>query len=146
MFPHHRMQDTLMNTDLPGLKLLSKGKVRDIYETSSTDHLLFVATDRISAYDVILRNVRLVLSVFRLDLFIRIQGIPGKGKLLTQISKFWFERLASIVPNHFVTDNIDEMPEEVRQYKDRLDGCAMLVKKATVVPMEAIVRGYLTGA
>ena len=140
------MQDTLMNTDLPGLKLLSKGKVRDIYETSSTDHLLFVATDRISAYDVILRNVRLVLSVFRLDLFIRIQGIPGKGKLLTQISKFWFERLASIVPNHFVTDNIDEMPEEVRQYKDRLDGCAMLVKKATVVPMEAIVRGYLTGA
>jgi phosphoribosylaminoimidazole-succinocarboxamide synthase len=140
------MQDTLMNTDLPGLKLLSKGKVRDIYETSSTDHLLFVATDRISAYDVILRNVRLVLSVFRLDLFIRIQGIPGKGKLLTQISKFWFERLASIVPNHFVTDNIDEMPEEVRQYKDRLDGCAMLVKKATVIPMEAIVRGYLTGA
>lgn len=140
------MQDTLMNTDLPGLKLLSKGKVRDIYETSSTDHLLFVATDRISAYDVILRNVCLVLSVFRLHLFIRIQGIPGKGKLLTQISKFWFERLASIVPNHFVTDNIDEMPEEVRQYKDRLDGCAMLVKKATVVPMEAIVRGYLTGA
>ena len=140
------MQDTLMNTDLPGLKLLSKGKVRDIYETSSTDHLLFVATDRISAYDVILRNVRLVLSVFRLHLFIRIQGIPGKGKLLTQISKFWFERLASIVPNHFVTDNIDEMPEEVRQYKDRLDGCAMLVKKATVIPMEAIVRGYLTGA
>jgi phosphoribosylaminoimidazole-succinocarboxamide synthase len=74
-----------------------------------------------------------------------IQGIPGKGKVLTQISKFWFEKLASIIPNHFVTDKINEMPEEVRQYKDQLDGRAMLVKKATVVPLEAIVRGYLTG-
>jgi phosphoribosylaminoimidazole-succinocarboxamide synthase len=64
---------------------------------------------------------------------------------LTRISKFWFEKLASIIPNHFVTDKIDEMPEEVKQYKDQLDGRAMLVKKATVVPLEAIVRGYLTG-
>lgn len=64
---------------------------------------------------------------------------------MTRISKFWFEKLASIIPNHFVTDKIDEMPEEVKQYKDQLDGRAMLVKKATVVPLEAIVRGYLTG-
>jgi phosphoribosylaminoimidazole-succinocarboxamide synthase len=64
---------------------------------------------------------------------------------LTRISKFWFEKLASIVPNHFVTDKIDEMPEEVKQYKDQLDGRAMLVNKATVVPLEAIVRGYLAG-
>ena len=65
---------------------------------------------------------------------------------MTQISKFWFEKLASIVPNHFVTDKIDEMPEEVKQYKDQLDGRVMLVRKATVIPLEAIVRGYLTGA
>ncbi|KAH6916404.1 phosphoribosylaminoimidazole-succinocarboxamide synthase [Coprinopsis sp. MPI-PUGE-AT-0042] len=111
----------LIHTELPGLKLLSKGKVRDIYATSSPDHLLFVATDRISAYDVILQN-----------------GIPDKGRLLTKISLFWFNKLAHIIPNHFVTDEVDEMPEEVRQYKDQLKGRAMLVRKAEVVPLEAI--------
>ncbi|KAH6889078.1 phosphoribosylaminoimidazole-succinocarboxamide synthase [Coprinopsis sp. MPI-PUGE-AT-0042] len=119
----------LIHTELPGLKLLSKGKVRDIYATSSPDHLLFVATDRISAYDVILKN-----------------GIPDKGRLLTKISLFWFNKLAHIIPNHFVTDKVDEMPEEVRQHKDQLEGRAMLVRKAEVVPLEAIVRGYLTGS
>ncbi|TEB33098.1 SAICAR synthetase [Coprinellus micaceus] len=109
--------------------LLSKGKVRDIYSTSSPDHLLFVASDRISAYDVILRN-----------------GIPEKGKLLTKISLFWFNKLADIIPNHFVTADVNEMPEEVRQYKDQLEGRTMLVKKAQVVPLEAIVRGYITGS
>jgi len=123
------MSAALINTDLPGLALLSRGKVRDIYTTSSPDYLLFVATDRISAYDVILRN-----------------GIPSKGKLLTKISLFWFSKLATIIPNHFVTADIDEMPEEVRLYKDQLEGRAMLVKKAEVVPLEAIVRGYLTGS
>ncbi|EIN03901.1 phosphoribosylaminoimidazole-succinocarboxamide synthase [Punctularia strigosozonata HHB-11173 SS5] len=117
----------LLNSDLPELKLLSKGKVRDIYATSSPDHLLFVASDRISAYDVILRN-----------------GIPDKGKILTKISHFWFEKLKDIVPNHVVTVNVDEMPEEVRKYKDQLEGRTMLVKKAKVIPLEAIVRGYLT--
>lgn len=73
------------------------------------------------------------------------QGIPEKGKLLTQISIFWFHKLSTIIPNHFVTANIDEMPEEVRKYKGQLDGRAMLVKKAQVVPLEAIVRGYLAG-
>jgi phosphoribosylaminoimidazole-succinocarboxamide synthase len=77
--------------------------------------------------------------------FATIQGIPSKGKLLTKISLFWFSKLAEIIPNHFVTVNIDEMPEEVRQFKDQLEGRAMLVKKAEVVPLEAIVRGYLTG-
>ncbi|KIK08277.1 hypothetical protein K443DRAFT_128640 [Laccaria amethystina LaAM-08-1] len=119
----------LLNSDLRGLALISQGKVRDIYSTTSTDHLLFVATDRISAYDVILHK-----------------GIPEKGKLLTNISLFWFKKLAHIIPNHFVTANIDEMPEEVRQYKDQLDGRAMLVKKAEVIPLEAIVRGYLAGS
>ena len=73
------------------------------------------------------------------------QGIPEKGKLLTKISLFWFNKLADIIPNHFVTADIDEMPEEVRQYKDQLEGRTMLVKKAEVVPLEAIVRGYVTG-
>ncbi|KAF8074641.1 hypothetical protein FPV67DRAFT_1619183 [Lyophyllum atratum] len=119
----------LTTTALPALTLLSQGKVRDVYATSSPEHLLFVATDRISAYDVILKN-----------------GIPDKGKLLTQLSLFWFEKLKHVIPNHFVTANIDEMPEEVRQYRDQLAGRAMLVRKAEVVPLEAIVRGYLSGS
>lgn len=73
------------------------------------------------------------------------QGIPSKGKLLTQISLFWFTKLASIIPNHFITTNIDEMPTEVKNYREQLEGRAMLVKKAEVIPLEAIVRGYLTG-
>lgn len=119
----------LLQTDLPDLQLLSKGKVRDVYATSSPDHLLFVATDRISVYDVILNS-----------------GIPDKGKLLTSISLFWFEKLKHIIPNHLVTVNIDEMPDEVRQYREQLEGRTMLVRKAKVVPMEAIVRGYITGS
>ena len=74
-----------------------------------------------------------------------IQGVPDKGKILTKISLFWFNKLKHILPTHFVTANIDEMPEEVRQYKDQLEGRTMLVKKAKVIPLEAIVRGYLTG-
>ncbi|KAG5335326.1 hypothetical protein C0989_001429 [Termitomyces sp. Mn162] len=120
---------SLTTTNLPELTLLSQGKVRDVYATSSPNHLLFVATDRISAYDVILKN-----------------GIPDKGKLLTQLSLFWFKKLGDIIPNHFVTADVDEMPEEVRKYKDQLDGRAMLVEKASVVPLEAIVRGYLSGS
>ncbi|KAF8622529.1 hypothetical protein AX15_006966 [Amanita polypyramis BW_CC] len=118
----------LIDSYLPDLPRLSAGKVRDIYQTSD-NHLLFVATDRISAFDVLLRN-----------------GIPDKGKLLTQLSLFWFRKLADIVPNHLITADIDHMPEHVRKYRDQLDGRAMLVKKAIVVPIEAIVRGYLTGS
>jgi len=119
----------LIDSNLSGLSLLSRGKVRDVYSTSSPTHLLFVATDRISAYDVILQN-----------------GVPGKGRILTQISLFWFEKLKHVIPTHFVTANIDEMPEEIRQYKDQLEGRTMLVRKAKVIPLEAIVRGYLTGS
>ena len=73
------------------------------------------------------------------------KGVPDKGKILTKISLFWFEKLKNITPTHFVTANIDDMPEEVKQYKDQLDGRAMLVKRAKVIALEAIVRGYLTG-
>lgn len=73
------------------------------------------------------------------------KGVPGKGKILTQLSLFWFEKLKHVIPTHFVTSNIDEMPEEVKQYKEQLEGRTMLVKKATVIPLEAIVRGYITG-
>lgn len=123
------MTSALLSTNFPDLTLLSRGKVRDIYTTSSENCLLFVATDRISVYDVILKD-----------------GIPDKGKLLTSISLFWFRRLEHIVPNHLITVDIDEMPEEVRQYRDQLEGRTMLVKRANVIPIEAIVRGYLTGS
>lgn len=73
------------------------------------------------------------------------QGVPDKGKILTKISLFWFEKLKHIIPTHFVTADIDKMPEEVKQYRDQLQGRTMLVKKAKVIPLEAIVRGYLTG-
>ncbi|KAF9525101.1 hypothetical protein CPB83DRAFT_860015 [Crepidotus variabilis] len=120
---------TLLQSNLPGFQLLSRGKVRDVYNTSSPEHLLFVASDRISAYDVILKN-----------------GIPDKGKLLTQLSLFWFKKLSNIIPNHLVTADINEMPPEAWKYEDQLKDRAMLVRKAQVVPIEAIVRGYITGS
>ena len=119
---------TLITSQLPDLTLISRGKVRDIYQTSRLDSLLFIASDRISAYDVILQN-----------------GIPDKGKLLTKISLFWFGVLKDVIPNHLITDNIDDMPEEVWKYRDQLEGRVMLVKKAKVIPIEAIARGYITG-
>ncbi|KAH9161555.1 phosphoribosylaminoimidazole-succinocarboxamide synthase [Lactarius sanguifluus] len=123
------MVSTLIDSNVPQLKLLSKGKVRDIYATSSPEHLLFVASDRISAYDVILKN-----------------GIPDKGRVLTELSLFWFDKLKDIIPNHVVTSRIEEMPEEVHQHKEQLEGRSILVKKAEVIPLEAIVRGYITGS
>ncbi|KAI0731112.1 SAICAR synthetase [Earliella scabrosa] len=119
----------LIDSNLSDLKLLSKGKVRDIYATSDPNLLLFVASDRISAYDVILRN-----------------GVPDKGKVLTKISLFWFEKLEHIIPTHLVTADVGAMPAEVGVHADVLAGRAMLVKKARVVPLEAIVRGYITGS
>jgi phosphoribosylaminoimidazole-succinocarboxamide synthase len=118
----------LTETNCSELTLLARGKVRDVYEVDE-DHLLFVATDRISAFDVIMKN-----------------GIPGKGILLTQISAFWFEWLGNSVRHHFVTAEIDEMPPNVQQYRDQLEGRSMLVKKLTILPVEAIVRGYITGS
>lgn len=118
----------LIETDCPDLKLLARGKVRDVYEVDA-DSLLFVATDRISAFDVIMNN-----------------GIPGKGILLTQISCFWFDWLGERIPHHFITANLAEMPETVRQYADQLTGRSMLVKRLKILPVEAIVRGYLAGS
>lgn len=118
----------LINTDLPDLKFLAKGKVRDIY-TIDDDKLLFVTTDRISAYDVIMKN-----------------GIPGKGKILTALSEFWFNKLSSICKHHLLTTNLHEMPKPVQQYSTQLSGRSMLVKKLKILPIEAIVRGYITGS
>ncbi|KAI8646009.1 phosphoribosylaminoimidazole-succinocarboxamide synthase [Parasitella parasitica] len=118
----------LLNSDCPDLKLIARGKVRDLYEVDEKS-LLFVATDRISAFDVIMKN-----------------SIPGKGKILTEISLFWFDLLKDILPNHLITANFDEMPENVQKYREQLDGRSILVKKMRVVPIEAIVRGYITGS
>lgn len=121
-------ETALLTTDCPNLNLLARGKVRDIYEVDEA-HLLFVATDRISAFDVILSN-----------------GIPGKGMLLTRISCFWFEWLGDRIPHHFVTADLSEMPASVQEYADQLDGRCMLVRRLTILPVEAIVRGYLAGS
>lgn len=117
----------LLQTTCPKLKLLARGKVRDIYELEQG--LLFVATDRVSAFDVIMTN-----------------GIPGKGKILTQLSVFWFELLREHFPNHLITAEWEKMPAEVKEYRDQLEGRSMLVRKLPVLPVEAIVRGYITGS
>lgn len=121
-------ETALLTTDCPNLKLLVRGKVRDIYEVDD-EHLLFVATDRISAFDVIMKN-----------------GVPGKGILLTQISCFWFQWLGNRIPHHVATANLSEMPVSVQQYADQLAGRCMLVRRLTILPVEAIVRGYLAGS
>ncbi len=122
------MNSLVLETQCPDLQLLARGKVRDVYEVDE-EHLLFVATDRISAFDVIMKN-----------------GVPGKGVLLTRISRFWFEWLGNRVPHHFVTANFEEMPASVRQYADQLAGRSMLVRRLNILPVEAIVRGYLAGS
>ncbi|GAA5983857.1 hypothetical protein JCM11641_006398 [Rhodosporidiobolus odoratus] len=125
----------LLDCECPDLKLVAKGKVRNIYEVPSRDDaLLFVALDRVSAFDVIMKN-----------------GIPNKGKLLTQLALFFFDHLSKApetkhIPNHIITSNFDEMPQEVQKYREQLEGRSILVKKATVLPVEAIVRGYITGS
>ena len=112
---------------LSGLTLFNRGKVRDIYDLG--DQLLLVASDRISAFDVILPT-----------------PIPDKGKLLTQLSEFWFGRLADIVPHHLITTNVDEFPAACQPHRAALEGRSMLVKKSTPAPVECIVRGYLAGS
>src|SRR5215831_16566781 len=109
--------NVILETDLPGLDLHAKGKVRDVYRLG--DRLLIVATDRISAFDYILPT-----------------GIPDKGKVLTQLSVFWFEFLRDIVPTHFLTANIYEFPTPVRAFHDQLEGRSMLVKRACMVEIE----------
>ncbi|OPY06995.1 MAG: Phosphoribosylaminoimidazole-succinocarboxamide synthase [Syntrophaceae bacterium PtaB.Bin038] len=120
-------QPALYQTDLKGLKLVTRGKVRDIYDLG--EHLLIVATDRISAFDVIMPN-----------------PIPGKGAVLTKLSEFWFRRMADIIGNHLVTTDVDRFPEACRPHRDVLKGRSMLVRKAKPLPVECIVRGYITGS
>lgn len=118
---------TIYQANFPDIPLRNRGKVRDIFELG--DSLLFVATDRISAFDVVMN-----------------EPVPYKGAILTQISKFWLEKTKSIIPNHFVTDNIDEYPDVCKKYKDDLLGRSMIVKKCKPLPIEAIVRGYIAGS
>jgi phosphoribosylaminoimidazole-succinocarboxamide synthase len=120
--------EILLTTNLPGVPLLVRGKVRDVYELPD-DKLLIVATDRISAYDVVMPN-----------------GIPGKGVLLNQMSLFWFSHTRELVANHVITGNFGDYPRELQPFEDQLAGRSMLVQKALRVPFECVVRGYLSGS
>jgi phosphoribosylaminoimidazole-succinocarboxamide synthase len=124
------MSDAVTRTDLPELNLLHRGKVRDMYEIPGhEDKLLMIATDRISAYDVVMDD-----------------PIVGKGRVLTRISLFWFDLLADIVPNHLISAEVDQYPEICHQYRQQLEGRSMLVRRTEVMPIECIVRGYLSGS
>jgi phosphoribosylaminoimidazole-succinocarboxamide synthase len=122
------LDTVLLHTEFPDLQLHASGKVRDVYRLDS-DRLLFVATDRISAFDYILAT-----------------GIPHKGRVLTQISLFWFDFLKDVVPNHLVTADISHYPAELRKYDDQLRGRSMIVMNADMVPVECVVRGYISGS
>ena len=121
-------QPVLLQTDFPDLELHASGKVRDVYRVDN-EHLLFVATDRISAFDYVLGS-----------------GIPHKGRVLTQISLFWFDFLKDIVANHVVTARVDEYPAHIRKYRDQLEGRSMLVTHANMFSVECVARGYLSGS
>jgi phosphoribosylaminoimidazole-succinocarboxamide synthase len=117
----------ILETSFPDLKFAKRGKVRDVYDVG--EYYLIISTDRLSAFDVIMS-----------------QGIPNKGKVLTKISEFWFNETRNIVPNHVVSTFVDEYPLECRKYKEEIEGRSMLVKKAEVIPIECIVRGYISGS
>ncbi|HAP36372.1 MAG TPA: phosphoribosylaminoimidazolesuccinocarboxamide synthase [Bacteroidetes bacterium] len=117
----------ITDTNFPELHFLKRGKVRDIYDVG--EYLLFVATDRLSAFDVVMP-----------------QGIPLKGKVLTQISAFWFDQTKDIIQNHVVSTNVDEFPKVCEPYKEQLRGRSMLVKKTQPLSVECIVRGYISGS
>ena len=121
------MTPIVMKTDFSDLKLVNRGKVRDIYDLG--EHLLIVTSDRISAFDVIMN-----------------EAIPNKGFVLTQISRFWFEKMTDILPNHIVATEIDDFPAVTHKYREQLEGRSMLVKKARPLPVECIVRGYISGS
>jgi phosphoribosylaminoimidazole-succinocarboxamide synthase len=119
--------ETVLKTEFADMKLIARGKVRDIYDFD--DKMLIVTTDRLSAFDVILPN-----------------GVPGKGKILTEIALFWFEQTKHIVRNHIITADIDEMPEVCQKYRAQLEGRSMLVHKCQPFPVECVARGYITGS
>ena len=121
------MSQVVSNTDFKTMKLKGRGKVRDIYDLG--DWLLIVATDRISAFDVVMPN-----------------PIPDKGRILTQISKFWFDLTREMVPNHILSTEVEDYPKECMPYQEILRGRSMVVIKAKVLPIECVVRGYLSGS
>ena len=121
------MEHPVVKTALNGLNLVSSGKVRDNYEVP--EGLLMVATDRLSAFDVVFA-----------------EGIPGKGRILTSLAEFWFREFPGIVENHLITADVSEMPDEVQRHAGVLEGRTMLVKRASVLPVECIARGYLAGS
>ena len=120
------MSRTILETKIPELKFVKKGKVRDIYEIKGG--LLIVATDRLSAFDVVFK-----------------QGIPNKGMVLTQISKYWFKMVEDIIPNHIISTDINDFPE-LKKYKEDLEGRIMVVKNVQPIMVECVVRGYLSGS
>jgi len=122
------LDTVLLQTDFPDLQLHASGKVRDVYQLDN-ERLLFIATDRISAFDYVLAT-----------------GIPHKGRVLTQISLFWFDFLSDIVPNHLITADVDQYPQTVHKYADQLRGRSMLVQRAEMFPVECVVRGYISGS
>jgi phosphoribosylaminoimidazole-succinocarboxamide synthase len=122
------LDPVLLQTDFPDLELHASGKVRDVYRLDN-EHLLFVATDRLSAFDYVLAT-----------------GIPHKGRVLTQISLFWFDFLRDLVPNHLVTADVTRYPATVREYVAQLRGRSMMVVRADMVPVECVVRGYISGS
>lgn len=121
------MTQPILETNFKNLNMVRKGKVRDIYDLGDT--LLMVTTDRLSAFDVVLPN-----------------GIPDKGKVLTQISAFWFKEMEDLIGNHLITHDVDQFPEICKPYAEILEGRSMLVKKAEPLPVECIVRGYISGS
>jgi phosphoribosylaminoimidazole-succinocarboxamide synthase len=120
-------EKVVLTTDFKDLKLFRRGKVRDVYDLG--DKLLIVSTDRISCFDVVLPC-----------------GIPYKGKVLTKLSCFWFEFLKDVIPNHFISADINDYPQQVKKYAEYLEGRSMLVKKTIPLPVECVVRGYLSGS
>jgi phosphoribosylaminoimidazole-succinocarboxamide synthase len=121
------MTPIITQTNCPELKLVNRGKVRDIYDLG--EHLLIVTSDRISAFDVIMD-----------------EGIPQKGYVLTQISKFWFEQMTDLIPHHLIATEVNDFPAICHQYRDQLEGRSMLTKKADPLAIECIVRGYISGS
>jgi len=122
------LDPVILQTDFPDLPLRASGKVRDVYQLDD-QRLLFIATDRISAFDYVLAT-----------------GIPHKGRVLTQISLFWFDFLSDIVPNHVITADVDGYPEVLKKYADQLRGRSMIVQRAEMFPVECVVRGYISGS
>lgn len=121
------MSDIVLQTELPNITLIKRGKVRDIYDAD--EHLLIIATDRVSAFDVVLPD-----------------GIPDKGRVLTKISLYWFQKMKDIIQNHIVASQVEEFPEKLKKYAAILKDRSMLVKKTKPLPIECVVRGYLSGS